>query len=202
MISPKTLFHVLLVCLIGVSTLSADDKDDAKKFSPEETQIHEDIRNAVIAGQRGDADTLFKYAHPRMFERRIGSKEATRETLGKVKEAREGLQKLLGKFEPEVRFEEHVIFVEGKEHQFAIVPVTWSVDTKFMTSEMNTFYLGIRDDAKSDWKYMDGTKLDQEDIQDYFSDFPTKQPLPLVKNKNKEKPGAFDKAFPLPTPSS
>lgn len=137
-----------------------------------------------------------------MFERRIGSKEAVREGLAKAKMAIENLEKLIGKFDTKVDFVEHVIFVDGKEHQFAIVPLRTTVDSKLTTSVMHTYYVGIRDDEMSDWKYIDGTQLDQEEIQDYFSDFPTEQPLPLIKKSTKEKPGAFDKMLPLPTPPS
>ncbi|PQO38214.1 hypothetical protein [Blastopirellula marina] len=186
-------FLSLLICSFLLGTAFSEEKEAAQPLTPKETQIRKDIKAMLVAGTRGDGKTYVQYIHPKMFERQAGLKEKTIKQIEKAQEAIEKVEKLLGEpFEIEPKFTKRATFLQTAKHEFAIVPVEIVTDSGFATVEVGNFILGIREGEQTEWKYMDGSKLDQRAIHDYFSDFPIDQPLPQVETKTKPKEGGFD----------
>lgn len=192
MYSSQTLLS-LLICSFLLGTVFAEEKEATKPLTPKETQIRKDVKAMLAAGLSGDGKTYVQYIHPKTFERRSGSKEETIKQIEKTKGAIEKVEKLLGEpFEIDPKFTTRATFLQTEKHEFAIIPVKIVTDSGFATVEVSNFILGIREGEQTEWKYMDGSKLDQRAIHDYFSDFPIDQPLPQVKTKTKQKEGGFD----------
>lgn len=186
-------FLSLMICSFLLGTAFSEEKEASQPLTPKETQIRKDIQAMLAASMKGDGKTYVQYIHPKTFERRIGSKEETIKQIEKAKGAIEKVEKFLGEpFEIDPKFTKRATFLQTEKHEFAIVPVEIVTDSGFATVEVGNFILGIREGEQTAWKYMDGSKLDQRAIHDYFADFPIDQPLPQVETKTKPKEGGFD----------
>ncbi|GAA4438994.1 hypothetical protein [Bremerella cremea] len=185
--------------LIFSHGLFADEPAAEAPLTETEKQLQNDVQTLTTALLEADSETALKLLHPKPFDRRIGSREEFTKGLKKAKEAL-GRIKL---FKPEisVAFPKRPIFVEGEQHQFAIVPIETQVKMLGGIGKSESFLIGIREEKDDTWRYLDGTKLEQEDIQKLFSDFPVEQPLPLVKNSTQIKEEEFESLLPkMPTP--
>ena len=178
---------ILLLANIPPSKLLADEAVAPAKISAEEKQIRQDLETWMKSVMDADEKTFFEFAHPRPFERRIGLKEETARQMKAGKEAFAKMEEFIrGKFDLQIEFPQPAIFIKSSVHEFAIVPCVIIVDTKVVLSKTHTFQLGVREIGEKKWKYLDGTKLDQGDIRDYFEDFSKEQPLPLVKTESEQ----------------
>ncbi len=178
------LLALFLFLNIRPLNVQADEAGEPQNISAEEEQIRKDIEEWAKSAVDGDTKTFFKLAHPRAFERRIGLKEETAKQLKAWKEVRDKLDGRTGmKFSYNMEYPQPAIFIKSSVHEFAIVPCVIIVDTKLIVSKTHTFQLGVREIGEKKWRYLDGSKLDQGDIRDYFEDFPKEQPLPLVKTE-------------------
>ncbi|MEW4456133.1 hypothetical protein AB1L30_25940 [Bremerella sp. JC817] len=186
--------------LLGVSHgLFAEEPAAEAPLTETEKRLQKDIQTLDMAMLEADSETALKLLHPKPFDRRIGSREEFSKGLKQAKKALGGLKM----FKPEFSFAfpNRPIFVEGKQHQFAIVPVETQIRMVGGIVKSESFYIGIREENDDTWRYLDGTKLEQEDIQKLFSDFPVEQPLPLVKNSTQIKEEEFESLLPkMPTP--
>lgn len=163
-------------------------------FAAETPQIQKDVEVMSIAGAIGDGETYVKYVHPKVFAQRVGSEEKVLEAMTVLKLIQQDVGTLFGgEFQTKVEFPKPPTYLPGKQTEFAIVPVQIDTGNNLVNTTMNTFFVGVRDVGESEWKYVDGMKLDQRAIKDMFPDFPLDQPLPLVHKSTRKNQEAIEK---------
>ena len=184
-------FLAALLVGVVVGLLPSDRQTD---FTAETPQIQKDVKAMSIAGATGDGETYIEYLHPKVFEGRIGSKKVVLETMLVLKPLLQELGAVTGgAFQTKVEFPKPPTYLPVEQTDFAIVPVRIETGNNLFNTTMNTFFVGVRSVGQTDWKYVDGMKLDQRAIKDMFPDFPLDQPLPLVHKSTKKNREAIDK---------
>ena len=189
-----TPFPRIVTPLLAVWCLCAGiavaEEENGKKFSADQLKMHKEVTELVVAQNTGDAKTVSKFMHPQLVKARFGSQEELERQLAIVKKSVSQFESLLGvKMNTKVDFTENITFVKSKEHEFAIIPMTMTIMAP-TSLQVDAFVLGIRDDPKSDWKYVDGAAFESKKVQDYFPDFPKDQRLPKIKLQSQDDPAA------------
>ncbi|MBX3441466.1 MAG: hypothetical protein KF774_03605 [Planctomyces sp.] len=105
--------------------------------------------------------------------------------LGGEAEAREGFSSFLQEIRDSGLKVESVSlpstprFFSTPYRHFAIVPMRAVFQTADGRVRSDFFILGCRDRRTADWGYIEGARLDDEDLRDLFEDFPSEAPLPV-----------------------
>lgn len=186
---PEKFMHhsrwIILLCLLSTiqwatrqSDVIADDAESTKKES-ERVQLQ--VRAIQTAVYKGDIEGVLKYTHPKVIDA-LGGPEKTREILHDV---------LKGFLAKGVRMDEFKIaaeptFVQGTTHEFVIVPTRAIIGIGETRIESSNFQLGIKPLGKGDWTYVEGSRINQGNVNSWFPDFPKDVALPKTSRKKIE----------------
>lgn len=157
--------------LIGDFTLGEGETPEIAGVSDAATVRSEvtDMKNAIY---QFDAEAALKYMHPKIVAT-MGDDETAKAvmeaTCAKLKAAGMKLE-TLSVGDP--------VFLETEEIAFAIVPTEIVLEVKGARFEVLNYHLGIRENGKAEWKYIDGSHLNQQLVQEFFPDFPSDYELP------------------------
>jgi len=133
--------------------------------------IQDDIHERFTALFAGDYETHLDSAHPVLFA--LGGGRAT------VQQKLEAeYQEFAGMKLKDITFPSEPTFLRGTRNEFAIAPVTLVIDLGGALIESTAFHLGVRAIRSSEWKYLDGVRLDKASLIKLFPDFPTEHELP------------------------
>ena len=108
----------------------------------------------------GDVDTVINFTHPRIIEilggRKAARKQITESLMGPIKATNMELISLT--------FPQPPVFLSGGGNRFVVVP-TLSV-VRFPKTENKiqslNFYIGILDTTSQSWKYLQGSKINEQ----------------------------------------
>ena len=138
-------------------------------------QIKVDIRRIGEAVWEEDHETVLSMTHPILFQKAGGRVNARNSLQEMILE----YQKLGLKFDSFELVREPE-FLETESNQYVIVPTRTIVLYKDERVELYSFQLGAKSKTDSQWKYLDGSKLTQDNIRIFFHDFPDDFEFPIV----------------------
>ncbi len=141
--------------------LPADPRSDAEL-------VQADVRILMDAlYEKGDVETLLRHTHPKLLKR-AGGADALRPLL----EMAVAGMKEQGIRRESLEFPEPPIFVETAKNDFAVVPTLSVLAMNGQRVESLNFQLGVRRKGTSDWKYIEGSRLDEIGFHELFPAFP------------------------------
>lgn len=118
-------------------------------------------------------DTAFRYTHPTIL-RLLGGPEQAR---GVLTQAVAQIAKAEMKIES-FSFPKPPQFFEGGGRRFVFVPTLMIISAKGTRVESLNFQLGILEPGTQEWKYVEGSRLTPENVQNLFPGFSKDRPLP------------------------
>lgn len=129
----------------------------------------------------GDVDTVINFTNPRMIEI-MGGREAARKQIA---ESLMGPIKATNMELISLTFPQPPVFLNGGGNHFVVVP-TLSV-VRFPKTENKieslNFYVGILDTTSQSWKYLDGSRINEQSRIMFLPGFPPDFKLPQIYRK-------------------
>lgn len=175
---PRSAMVSLLVAGLLSCTATLEETANAERSSPiplisklEVELIHTEVRQRETALFAGDYEAHLESAHPVLFA--IGGGRAS--VAQKLKSGRSEFSGMILK---RITFPLPPKFMRGVHNEFAIVPVTSIVSINGDLVEASAFQLGVRRIGNSEWKYLDGSRMDKGGLAQLFPDFPSESELP------------------------
>jgi hypothetical protein len=147
-------------------------------INPDAAAVQRDIEAANRSLYSGDVDGVLRYTHPTILQM-LGGPEKARQTLAKIVEDLEAQQMKVESFS----FPEPPQFFEGGGRRFVYVPTLMVINAKDVRVESLNFQLGVLEPAASDWKYVEGSRMTPENVQQLFPGFPKDKPFPKFYRK-------------------
>jgi hypothetical protein len=139
----------------------------------EDKTVQADVNEMLDATYTGDADTLLGYTHPKIVEMLGGEAQAkaTLETaLANIQSSGMELESL--------EFPQAPTFLETDEHRFAIVPTLSVISVNELRAESLNYQFGVQEQGATDWKYIEGSRINQDNVRSLFPDFPADYKFP------------------------
>ena len=141
-----------------------------------ETQA--DVQSIVKAVYEGDVNVTMKYTHPTVI-RLQGGEAAARRALEKAI----GFIRQSGLSLESMTFPSAPICLQGKGRTFVIVPTLSIIAAGPQRFESLNFQVGVREPSSHEWKYVEGSRLDDRNIAILFPGFPSSYKLPSIYRK-------------------
>jgi hypothetical protein len=161
---------VASVVLIGWGAAAAEPKDAER--------VQADVKALVAAMYGSDVDTMVRYTHPAVIEAQ-GGEEQTRkvvqETLLKVQEMGIQLESMTFPAPPD--------FLEGGGRRFAVVPTLSIVSARGQRLESLNYQLGVLEPGAKGWTYVEGSRINKDNVQSLFPGFPASYDFPAFYRK-------------------
>ena len=118
-------------------------------------------------------DTVLRFTHPKIIELQGGlpaTRSAVQQAVLMLKSINMQLESLSFPKKPE--------FLEGGGRRFAIVPTLTIVSSNGQRVESLNFQLGVLEPKASQWVYVEGSRINRENVQILFPGFPTAYEFP------------------------
>lgn len=203
LIAPATLFTITL--LLGCSAEISDDSlqesgreqvtayDDASndlsrdgldrrmetdELRSDEVLVQQDVRKMMAAVYASDVDTVLSFTHPKIIEL-MGGKDRARSTL---RTAFSQIESRNMKLESLV-FPEAPTFLNTDMNRFVVVPTKSVVSARGQRVESVNFQFGIQANGTKAWKYVEGSRINQQNVGSLFPDFPSDFEFPEFHRK-------------------
>ena len=156
---------VAFICL-AASASPAQAKDESQ-------QVQEDVRTIIHAVYDGDLDAVLRFTHPKVIEMQ-GGEAATRSA---VEQAVQQL-KAMGMHIESLSFPKPPEFLEGGGRRFVIVPTLSVIVMGDQRAESLNFQLGVLEPRATHWVYVEGSRVNRENVQSLFPGFPEDYEFP------------------------
>jgi hypothetical protein len=140
--------------------------------------VQQDVIDLSKAVFEGDIDTIVRFTHPAVIEL-AGGEDALRRTL---KDAVQTFASAGMKLES-LKFPSVPTFLEGGGHRFVIVPTLSVTLVNGQRVESLNFQIGWFDAAASQWKYIEGSRVNADNVQQLFPGFPQDFEFPSIYRK-------------------
>jgi hypothetical protein len=166
---------VVLGVLLGMDAGPAVAKDDYAAAA----QVQKDVRLIINAFHEGDIETMLRFTHPRIVEL-IGGENVIRPGLEAVIRRTQELGIRLESFS----FPEPPQFFESDGRRYATIP-TLSI-LSFKTGDKGeslNFQFGILEKGASEWKYVEGSRMNEQMGRLMFGSFPADIKFPQIYRK-------------------
>jgi hypothetical protein len=148
------------------------------EISGEAAAVQRDVEGIVRAIYRGDVDTVMHSTHPNVI-RLMGGPDVARKSLDAIcaQVAKSGMTLESFSFPEAPRF-----FAAGGT-RYVYVPTRSVVSMNGKRFESLNFQLGVLDPGASHWTYLEGSRLNPQNIQRLLPGFPDDQPFPPIHRK-------------------
>ena len=170
--SRKILLLILAICVFFLLTnVSADEANKIKK-------TQEDVRKVSSFVYANDVETTFSYTHKKIIEM-MGGYEVAKKLIS------EALAKFSGtgiKVES-LEFSSPPQFFKSSLNEFVFVPTLTVISMNGQKIESLNFQLGMRDLSLIDWKYVEGSRINKQNVHQFFPDFPADIDFPQIDRK-------------------
>ena len=135
--------------------------------------VQRDVQELSEAMYRGDLDTILGFTHPKIIKM-LGGREAVRSVI------EQGLKPILasGMTLEAFSFPSPPKYVEGKERRFAIIPTLSIMAVKGQRIESLNYQFGVLEPGAAGWTYLEGSRINQENVRAFFPDFPADYSFP------------------------
>jgi hypothetical protein len=141
----------------------------------EKERLERDVRRIFTATFDGDVETILQCTHPKVNEMKGGMQEARSTVQAAVRKRSADIT-----FEP-VEFTQEPVFLTSSSNEFAIIHVRLTALKDGKKIDNDTYQLAVRPLGTDEWKYIDGSGLADDIVQQLFPDFPSDYKLPEVK---------------------
>lgn len=174
----------LLASLVVVSCLTPWDFN-LKSFAVEPASrkkemdlVQSQVREISSAVYAGDADGVLKHSHPKIIAM-LGGQDAAKPLLEQM------LKKLLanGMKMEEMTFPAAPSFLTGTENEFVIVPTRSIIVANEKRGESLNFQFGARPIGSTRWSYIEGSRINSDNVRKLFPDFPRDFAFPAISRK-------------------
>lgn len=168
--------NLSIVALVLVGCSSASETNEAKV-----ARVQKDVRRMVDAAYEGDVETIIDFTHPRILQMMGGvpsARQALEETFKKTS--------ALGMKLDEMKFPTEPTFLRGSENEFVIVPTLSIVAANSQRAESLNYQFGARKIGSADWKYVEGSRVNKDNVNKFFPDFPKDYEFPQIYRKKIE----------------
>jgi hypothetical protein len=145
---------------------------DKKPLSDVEV-VQADVRKNANAVYQGDIDTVLAYTHPKIIGMMGGvtrAKTVLTGTLSQIQTMGMTLESLTFPAEP--------TFLKSDANHFVIVPTKSIVVAAGQRLESLNYQFGIRAVGTTNWTYIEGSRINQENVGTLFPDFPADYEFP------------------------
>lgn len=161
---------VILALQIGCSSTETNEAKTAR--------VQKDVRRMVAAAYEGDVETIIDFTHPKILQ-----------MMGGVATARTAMQEIfdkgasLGLKLDEMTFPSEPTFLRGSDNEFVIVPTLSKITAKSKRAESLNYQFGARRIGRTDWKYVEGSRVNKDNVNKFFPDFPKDYEFPQTYRK-------------------
>jgi hypothetical protein len=169
-------FRLVSLVVLAVLLLPVPDTLPAET---ESEIVQGNVKAMLEATYAGDVDRVLKYTHPRILEL-MGGQEASRAAITAALASITRLQLKVDN----LTFPRSPKFFKGANHRYVFVPtlLVLSVAGGQKLESLN-YQLGILDPGSSQWRYVEGSRVNQSNARQLFSDFPTDIEFPPLYRK-------------------
>lgn len=164
-----------LVFSFGVFFLVTNARADE---SHKVEKILNDVKQIVNSVYSNDVDTVISYTHKKIIEVMGGketAKKLTTESLAKFA--------AMGMSIKALEFPSTPKFIQSSENEFVLVPTLSVIEANGQKIESLNFQLGIKELSSDDWKYVEGSRINKQNVNQFFPDFPTDVEFPQTYRK-------------------
>lgn len=171
---PTRLMLAVLVTLLCIGCAAKDRTSDIK-------QVQTDVRKLVGALYENKLDDLLSFTHPALIEALGGTslaKERLQETISMMQEKGMKLESL--------DFPASPTFLESRGPEYVIVPTLTVISANGQRLESLNYQIGTRSTESSDWKYVEGSRINKDNVQKIFPGFPPDYSFPPSYRKKLE----------------
>lgn len=166
------LFYLTVFSLFLFVLIYSEDKSEITK------SIQEDVRKCMAAVYSADVDVVLTFSHSKTIDL-MGGKEKAKEiltkTLTKLKESEMKVESL--------EFPEIPKYFDSKTNHFVIISTLTIISSKGQKAESLNFQLGIKAIGENKWTYIEGSRINNENIKQLFPDFPDNYEFPKCTRK-------------------
>ncbi len=164
---------VLLGC--GTDTLQNPDSRVAATHDQlsDEDVVQEDARKLSNAVYNADVDTVLGYTHPKIIEMMGGTSQAK-----SALDAAFSKFQLLGMKLESMTFPKAPTFLKTDVNHFVIVPTKIIISANGQRLESLNYQFGIRRIGTTQWKYVEGSRINKQNVTTLFPDFPADYEFP------------------------
>jgi hypothetical protein len=140
--------------------------------------VQQDVIDLSKAVFEGDIDTIVRFTHPAVVEL-AGGEGPLRQTL---KDALQTFASAGMKLES-LSFPSGPTFLEGGGHRFVVVPTLSVTVVNGQRVESLNFQIGSFDKTASRWTYIEGSRLNSDNVQLLLPGFPQDFEFPSIYRK-------------------
>jgi hypothetical protein len=171
-----TAFPVLAILLLCCAPSAFAEAE--KPSSGDEARVQEDVRAILNAAYEGDVDTMLRFTHPAILEGLGGEAQARSALEQSIQVVKERGMKLAS-----LTFPEAPRFIDGSERRFAVVPTLSVVEAGDQRLESLNYQLGVLERGASAWTYVEGSRINKDNVRILFPDFPPDYSFPSTYRK-------------------
>ncbi|MGD9126473.1 MAG: hypothetical protein PVH19_03760 [Planctomycetia bacterium] len=172
-------FLVLMMLGCGTETSPSDPEPVSHVGSEEEVKlVQEDVRKMSQAVYDADIPTILDYTHPTIIEKMGGRSQVESALKGMLSQVQSIGMKL-----ESMTFPAAPDFLETEERRFVIVPTKSIVSANGQQLESLNYQFGIQEKGTTAWKYIEGSRINQQNVRSLFPDFPPNYQFPEIYRK-------------------
>lgn len=149
-------------------------------LASEDQVVQEDVRKIMTAVYQADVATVLGYTHPKIIE-----------LMGGASRAEATLKTVLSQFQAlnmkvdSLTFPAAPDFLETAKNRFVIVRTKIVVSANGQRAESLNYQFGIQEKGTSTWKYIEGSRINNENVRSLFPDFPPHYQFPEIYRKKR-----------------
>ena len=145
----------------------------APAFSDELEPVQRDVQELSQAMYRGDLDTILRFTHPKIIKM-LGGPTAARAAMEMAVQPMRDIGMTLEAFS----FPRPPEYIEGRERRFAIVPTLSIMAAQGQRIESLNYQFGVLEPGAKGWTYLEGSRINQQNVRGFFPDFPADYVFP------------------------
>lgn len=153
---------------------SPQEPDSATDELPSDDDlVQRDVRKMVNAVYQSDVDIALSYTHPKIID-----------LMGGTGQARSALETAFSKFQTlnmkleSLAFPEAPTFLKTDVNRFVIVPTKSIILANGQRLESLNYQFGIQEHGTNTWKYIEGSRINNQNVRSLFPDFPSDYDFP------------------------
>ena len=154
--------------------LASQSQDSAAVGSVTDAKIVQaDVRRIINALYGNDLDTVLAHTHPKIIASMGGltaARSAVQTSLAQIQSAQMSLESLSFPQEPS--------FLKVGLRDFVILPTKSVIVVKGQRMESLNFQFGIKEPGSTNWAYIEGSRINTQNLASLFPDFPAGYKFP------------------------
>lgn len=143
-----------------------------------ELEVQRIVEAGARAVYRGDVDAVLATSHPVVI-RMLGGMDRARDTLKKTLEPILSIGMSIESF----AFPRPPEFLDVGERRFVIVPTLTVLTANGARVESLNFQFGVLEPGALEWKFVEGSRLNDDNVHRLFPDFPPDYVFPEIYRK-------------------